>query len=83
MFFFLFFAAYGMTSGGLFSFTVTVLIQLQGTSLALANTVFSGFLLVMAFGVLLGGYVTDRYGRYGLITGVSLKTLLCFIKEQV
>jgi FSR family fosmidomycin resistance protein-like MFS transporter len=72
LFFFVFFAAYGMATGGLFSFTVTVLTQLHGTSLAMANTAFTGFLLTMAFGVLLGGYAVDRYGRYGLVTAVSL-----------
>jgi MFS family permease len=72
LFFFLFFLAFGMTSGGLFSFTVAVLSQVQKVDLATANTVFSGFLFAMAFGVLIGGVIADRLGRHGLVTAIAM-----------
>lgn len=72
MFFFLFFVAFGMTTGGLFSFTVTVLTQIQNVDLPSANTAFSGFLFAMAFGVLVGGVIADRMGRHGLVTALAM-----------
>ena len=72
LFFFLFFVAFGMTTGGLFSFTVTALTQAQGMDLASANTAFSGFLFAMAFGVLIGGVIADRLGRHGLVTAIAM-----------
>jgi MFS family permease len=72
LFFFLFFVAFGMTTGGLFSFTVTALTQVQSVDLAAASTAFSGFLFAMAFGVLVGGVIADRVDRHGLVTAIAM-----------
>jgi len=70
--FFLFFVAFGMTSGGLFTFTATALMQVHGVDLSVANTAFSGLLFALAFGVLAGGVVADRLGRHGLVTAIAM-----------
>jgi MFS family permease len=49
-----------IAGGGLSSFSVVALGELFGTPLTVANLALSGFLLMNAAGILLGGVVADR-----------------------
>ena len=56
----LFFVCLAIANGGIQTFSVVALGMLWGTSTATANIALSGFLLMSAFGVLLGGIIADR-----------------------
>jgi FSR family fosmidomycin resistance protein-like MFS transporter len=56
----LFFCCIGMANGGVQTFSVVALGMLWGTPPASANIGLSGFLLMSAAGVLLGGIIADR-----------------------
>ena len=56
----LFFALLAMANGGLQNFSVVALGALHGTPASAANVALSGFLLLSAAGVLIGGYIADR-----------------------
>lgn len=60
----LFFALLAMANGGLQNFSVVALGSLHGTPAAAANVALSGFLLLSALGVLLGGIIADRTSRH-------------------
>ncbi len=59
-----FFIFYGMSSGGLLTFTVSALMNLHGLDLALANGALTGHLFGIVGGILLAGVIADRYPRH-------------------
>jgi FSR family fosmidomycin resistance protein-like MFS transporter len=64
---FLFFTIYAFGSFGLQNFSVAALGQLYGTSPAAANSALTGYLLLSALGVLVGGLIAARMTNH-LIT---------------
>lgn len=70
--FFGFFAAYGMASGGIMSFTAVGLGKLYGLDPASAGAVLTTALLALAFGILAGGALPDRERLQVRITGAAL-----------
>lgn len=70
--FFGFFAAYGMASGGIMSFTAVGLDKLYGFDPASAGVVWTTALLALAFGILAGGELPDREGFQLRLTGAAL-----------
>ena len=72
-----FFVFYGMASGGLLAFTVSGLINLHNLSLDVANTALTGHLFGVVGGILVAGFVADRYGNH-LVT-VSWAMLLAAV----
>jgi MFS family permease len=56
---------------GLTSFSPTALDDLYGFGLIQANLPVTTYLVVSAFGVLLGGWFADRTGRHDLVVGTS------------
>jgi MFS family permease len=63
----LFFALLAMANGGLQNFSVVALGSLHGTPATAANLALSGFLLLSAAGVLVGGIIADRTRRHELV----------------
>ncbi len=74
-----FFVAYGMASGGLSSFTVIGLIELQGLSLNLADLALTGHLFGVVGGVVMGGFVVGRFRRHGITAAVALLVAMGFV----
>ncbi len=74
-----FFIAYGMASGGLSAFTVIGLINLQGLSLALANMALTGYLFGVVGGVVLGGFIVDRFRGHGITAAAALLLAMGFV----
>lgn len=70
--FFLLFCIITFTTSGIYVFTINALIELRGTSYAVANAALTGFLFASALGVLLGGYLADRFGRHDLVATIFL-----------
>ncbi|MCG8544130.1 MAG: MFS transporter, partial [Alphaproteobacteria bacterium] len=70
--FFGLFCAITFTTGGINAFTISGLIELQESTYAAANAALTGFLMASAFGVLLGGFLADRFGRHDLVATVAL-----------
>lgn len=68
----LFFALLAMANGGLQNFSVVALGALHGTPASAANFALSGFLLLSALGVLVGGIIADRTMRHERVAA------LCF-----
>jgi MFS transporter, FSR family, fosmidomycin resistance protein len=56
----LFFVLLAISGGGMSGFSVVALGELYGTPLTVANLALSGFLLMNAMGILLGGVIADR-----------------------
>jgi MFS family permease len=69
---FLFFTIYAFGSFGLSNFSVVALGQLYGTSAAVANTALSGYLLLSALGVLIGGLLAGRITHHRTIAAIGL-----------
>jgi MFS family permease len=69
---FLLFILLAIANGGFQNYSVVALGALHGTSAAFANTALTGYLVLTAIGVLLGGLVVARTARYGLVTATSL-----------
>ena len=69
---FLFFTIYAFGSFGLSNFSVVALGQLYGTSPAAANTALTGYLLLSALGVLIGGMLAGRMTHHRLIASIGL-----------
>ncbi|WP_178133233.1 MFS transporter [Vineibacter terrae] len=67
-----FFALLAMANGGLQNFSVVALGSLHGTPASTANFALSGFLLLSAVGVLVGGIIADRTSRHERVAA------LCF-----
>jgi MFS family permease len=69
---FLFFLIYAFASTGLQNFSVVALDQLYGTSAVTANTALSGYLLLSALGVLVGGWMAGRMTHHRFIAALGL-----------
>ncbi len=69
---FLFFLIYAFASFGLQNFSVVALGQLYGTSPVTANTALSGYLLLSALGVLIGGWIAGRMTHHRFIAALGL-----------
>ncbi len=67
----LFFTCIGMANGGIQTFSVVALGVLWGTSAATANWGLTGFLLMSAAGVLLGGIIADRTAHHERVAAVG------------
>lgn len=72
--FLLFFIVFGMSSGGLYAFMVSALINLHGIGLEIANTALTAHLFGMVGGILLSGFIVDRFPRH-IITAVGALVL--------
>jgi FSR family fosmidomycin resistance protein-like MFS transporter len=68
----LFFVLLAITSGGISNYSVAALGALYETPLTLANTALSGYLLMSAVGVLIGGLLAVRTARHGLVASLGL-----------
>jgi FSR family fosmidomycin resistance protein-like MFS transporter len=67
----LFFICIAMTNGGVQTFSVVALGVLWATPAASANIALSGFLLMSAAGVLLGGIIADRTPHHERVAAVG------------
>ena len=76
---FLFYVALAMSSGGLNSFSVAALMDLDGLSLAQANVALTGFLGGSALGILAGGVIADRTRRHELVAIASFVTTAAMV----
>src|SRR5262249_20584306 len=72
-----FFILLSLANGGVQSYSVVALEALRGTPLAVANVALSAYLLMSAFGVLLGGVAAARTERHDgvAIAGRAASTL--------
>lgn len=69
---FVFFMLISTTNSGLQNYSVVALGALNGTDPAVANTALTGYLVLSALGVLVGGIVASRAARPGLVAGLML-----------
>jgi FSR family fosmidomycin resistance protein-like MFS transporter len=69
---FVFFLVYAFGSFGLSNFSVVALGSLYGTSPVTANTALTGYLLLSAAGVLVGGWLAGRISNHRLIAALGL-----------
>ncbi len=74
LFLFFFFTMSSLAQGGLKNFSIAALEAVHGTNLTIAGSALTGFLFASAFGVLLGGWVADRWKKHDLVAAVSLFT---------
>ncbi len=70
--FFGFFAAFGLASGGIMTFTAVGLDKLYALDPASIGAVWTTALLALAFGILAGGALPDREGLQVRLTGAAL-----------
>jgi sugar phosphate permease len=66
-----FFVLLALSGGGLQNFSVVALGALYETPAAVANMALSGFLLMSALGVLLGGFVADRTAHHNRVAAAG------------
>jgi MFS transporter, FSR family, fosmidomycin resistance protein len=69
---FVFFVLYAFGSFGLQNFSVVALGQLYDTSPVTANSALSGYLLLSALGVLVGGWIAGRLTHHRLTASIGL-----------
>ena len=69
---FLFFTIYAFGSFGLQNFSVVALGQLYGTSPVAANSALTGYLLLSALGVLIGGWIAGRMTNHRITAALGL-----------
>jgi MFS family permease len=74
LFLFFFFTMSSLAQGGLKNFSVAALEAVHDTNLSIAGSALTGFLFASAFGVLVGGWVADRWQRHDLVAAASLFT---------
>ena len=67
----LFFFCLAMANGGIQTFTVVGMEAIHGTTFSAANIALSGFLLMSAGGVLLGGVIADRTIHHERVAAVG------------
>ena len=67
----LFFLCLGMANNGIQTYTVVSQQALHGTPAAVANIGLSGFLLMSAMGVLLGGVIADRTPHHERVAAIG------------
>lgn len=72
VFLFFFFTMSSLAQGGLKNFSIAGLEAVHGTNLSIAGSALTGFLFASAFGVLVGGWVADRWKKHDLVAAVSL-----------
>ncbi len=66
-----FFTVLNLATSGVQNFAVTALNAAFGTSLGLANTALTAWLVLSAAGVLLGGSIADRTARHGQVAALG------------
>lgn len=66
-----FFVLLALSGGGIQTFSVVALGQINGTPASTANIALSGYLLMSAAGVLLGGILADRTSRHERIAAAG------------
>ncbi|MBS0224514.1 MAG: MFS transporter [Proteobacteria bacterium] len=66
-----FFLCLSMANGGIQTYTVVSQQALFGTPAAISNVALSGFLLMSAFGVLLGGVIADRTPHHERVAAIG------------
>lgn len=74
----IFFMLLALMTAGLSNYSVVALGALHGTPVAAANTALTGYLLLSAIGVLIGGLFVGRTTRHGLITAIGLVATALF-----
>jgi MFS transporter, FSR family, fosmidomycin resistance protein len=74
-----FFILLAVLSGGIYNYSVVALRALYGTPLATANAALTGYLLLSAAGVLVGGLLVGRTSRHGLVASLGLLISSLFI----
>lgn len=74
VFLFFFFTMSNLAQGGLKNFSIAGLEAVHGTNLSIAGSALTGFLFASAFGVLVGGWVADRWKKHDMVAAVSLFT---------
>lgn len=79
MFLFAFFTMASLAQGGLKNFSIPALDAVHGTDLSIASSALTGFLFASAFGVLLGGWVADRWKKHDLVAAASLFTCAAIV----
>ena len=68
----IFFVLFSLVMGGMQGYSVVALAALHDTSITLGNAALSGYLLMSAIGVLVGGLVVGRTSRHGLVAMIGL-----------
>ncbi len=79
---FLFFLANAMIYSGMYTFSVTALVTVQGMSLAEAGTALTAFLVAGTGGILVGGELADRTNRHmlaAIIAYTAIAVIMFFI----
>jgi MFS family permease len=66
-----FFLCLGMANGGIQTYAVVSQEVIHGTPAAISNIALSGFLLMSAAGVLLGGVIADRTEHHGRVAAIG------------
>jgi MFS transporter, FSR family, fosmidomycin resistance protein len=66
-----FFLCLGMANGGIQTYAVVSQEVMFGTPAAISNIALSGFLLMSAVGVLLGGVIADRTEHHGRVAAIG------------
>jgi uncharacterized membrane protein YidH (DUF202 family) len=73
-----FFVLLAMMSGGTYNYSVVALGALYGTPVTAANAALSGYLLLSAIGVLIGGVLVGRTTRHGTVATLGLAGIALF-----
>jgi MFS family permease len=73
-----FFVLLAMMSGGTYNYSVVALGALYGTPVTAANAALSGYLLLSAIGVLIGGVLVGRTTRHGAVATLGLAGIALF-----
>jgi MFS family permease len=81
-----FFALLSFSNGAIQNFSVAALVSGYGVSLTQANAALTAFLMLSAFGVLVGGFLADRTRRHGDVAAcafalTALLTLLVAVAD--
>jgi MFS family permease len=74
-----FFTLLALAGGGISNFSIVALVALYNTPLWAANTALSGFLLMAALGVLLGGVIADRTRHHTRVAALGFALSACVI----
>jgi MFS family permease len=69
---FVFFMLLALASFGVQNFMIVGLNALHGTDAVVSNAALSAYLLLSAFGILLGGWIVSRFTHHRLLAGVGL-----------
>jgi MFS family permease len=77
----IFFALLSFSTGAIQNFSVAALVSGYGVTLTQANAALTAFLMLSAFGVLVGGFLADRTRRHGDLaaTAFALTALLTLL----